>query len=208
MTDDSDIDPELLEDVLEVELEGDASASSEVTDLADPAPPGAPVRARRGADRSKLLAFGVLPAAAVALAAGAAFLGWQLHSRDGADAAARDSVAAAGDATAAILSYNAATVEKDLNAARDRLTGSFLDSYTELINDVVIPGAKEQKINVQARVSAAASVSAKPKHAVALVFVDQKTTVGTGAPTNSASSVRVTLDKVEGRWLVSGFDPV
>ena len=117
-------------------------------------------------------------------------------------------MAAAGDATAAILSYNAATVEKDLNAARDRLTGSFLDSYTELINDVVIPGAKEQKINVQARVSAAASVSAKPKHAVALVFVDQTTTVGTGAPTNSASSVRVTLDKVEGRWLVSGFDPV
>jgi hypothetical protein len=66
MTDDSDIDPELLEEFLEVELEGDASAPSEAADLADPAPPRAPVRARRGADRSKLLAFGVLPAAAVA----------------------------------------------------------------------------------------------------------------------------------------------
>jgi Mce-associated membrane protein len=32
--------------------------------------------------------------------------------------------------------------------------------------------------------------------------------VGQDAPTNSASSVRVTLDKIDGRWLISGFDPV
>jgi Mce-associated membrane protein len=51
-------------------------------------------------------------------------------------------------------------------------------------------------------------VSATSDHAVVLVFVDQTVTVGRDAPSNTASSVRVTLDKVKGRWLVSGFDPI
>jgi hypothetical protein len=53
MTDDSDIDPELLEDVLEVELEGDASPK--VTDLPDAAPPRAPNP--NPSNRSTTLAF-------------------------------------------------------------------------------------------------------------------------------------------------------
>jgi len=43
---------------------------------------------------------------------------------------------------------------------------------------------------------------------VVLVFVDQTTTIGNDAPSQSTSSVRVTLDKVDGRWLISQFDPV
>jgi Mce-associated membrane protein len=117
-------------------------------------------------------------------------------------------VAAARDITVAILSYRAGTVEQDLRSARDRLTGAFLDSYTDLINNVVIPGAKEKNITSEARVSAAASVSAAPTRAVALVFVDQRVVQGADAPSGTASSVRVTLDKVGDRWLVSGFDPV
>jgi Mce-associated membrane protein len=57
-------------------------------------------------------------------------------------------------------------------------------------------------------VPAAASVSADPGHAVVLVFVNQTVTMGTGVPTDTASSVRITLDKVDGRWLISKFDPV
>jgi Mce-associated membrane protein len=43
---------------------------------------------------------------------------------------------------------------------------------------------------------------------VVLVFVNQTVVVGQGAPSDTASSVRVTLDKVGGRWLISKFDPV
>jgi Mce-associated membrane protein len=32
--------------------------------------------------------------------------------------------------------------------------------------------------------------------------------MGNAAPTNTASSVRVTLDKIDGRWLISQFDPI
>ncbi len=175
---------------------------------AEDGPPDAPAPVRRRADWSRGAVFGVLPAVALVLAAGAGVLKWQDSSRRSAEAAAMESVSAARDATTAILSYRAESVEQDLNAARDRLTGSFLDSYTRLIHNVVIPGAKEKKISTLAQIPAASSVSASDDHAVALVFVDQTVTIGAGAPTTSASSVRVTLDKVGGRWLVSGFDPV
>ena len=82
---------------------------------------------------------------------------------------------------------------------------------------MVIPGAKEKQISAVANVPEAASVSANPVcalrwfrftcHAVVLVFVNQTVVVGTGAPTDTASSVRITLDKVGDRWLISEFDP-
>ena len=156
----------------------------------------------------KVLVFGGPPAVAVFLAALAGFLGWQDFSHREAQDAAAESVAVARDTTQAILSYKADTVEQDLNAVRDRLGGSFLESYADLVSEVVIPGAREMMISAVAEVPAAASVSATPSHAVALVFIDQTVTMGTGVPTKSASGVRVTLDKVDGRWLVSGFDPV
>jgi Mce-associated membrane protein len=158
--------------------------------------------------RLRALAFGVLPALVVVLSAGAGLLRWQDVSHRAIDTARTESVAAARDATEAILSYKADSVEQDLGAARGRLTGSFLDSFTDLVNKVVIPGAREKKISAAAKVSAAASVSAAAEHAVALLFVNQTVVIGGGAPSGSASSVRVTLDKVDDRWLVSGFDPV
>ena len=192
---------EIDADVEDVPLEsGDETATAAET----------PTKPRRSWLR--IVAFAVLPALAVVLAVAAGYLKWQEASRDETRAAATESVAAAREITPAILSYKAESVDKDLNAVRDRLTGSFLDSYTKLINEVVIPGAKQQKISAAAQVAAAASVSATPEHAVTLLFVNQTVTMGAGgdksAPTTTASSVRVTLDKVDGRWLVSGFDPV
>ena len=51
-------------------------------------------------------------------------------------------------------------------------------------------------------------MSATETHAVVLVFINQATTIGNDPPTNTASSVRVTLDKLSDQWLIAGFDPV
>jgi len=51
-------------------------------------------------------------------------------------------------------------------------------------------------------------VSATENHAEVLLFVNQTVNMGNNAPTKTASSVRVTLDKIGGRWLISGFDSV
>nr|WP_221218745.1 MULTISPECIES: hypothetical protein [unclassified Mycolicibacterium] len=183
------------------EAEVEETSETEVTPEAEP---------KRRAGRVTVAALVVVSVLAVGLAVAAGFFGWQAWSTRDADRARTESVQAAKDSTVALLSYKAETVDKDLGAARDRLTGSFLDAYTQLVNNVVIPGAKEKKISAVAQVPAAASVSVSPKgeHAVALLFVNQTVVMGTDAPTNTTSSVRVTLDKVNGRWLISGFDPV
>jgi Mce-associated membrane protein len=94
-----------------------------------------------------------------------------------------------------------------LTAARDLLTRSFRDSYTSLVNDVVIPGAQQKKISAAATVPAEASMSASADHAVVLVFVNQTVVIGEDAPSATSSAVQGTLDKAGNRWLISGFDP-
>jgi Mce-associated membrane protein len=167
-----------------------------------------PKSARRRIQWSKAIAYGLIPGLALLLASAAGYLKWQDGTARGAEAARVESVRAAINSTIALLSYRPDTVQKDLEAAKGRLTGTFLSAYTQLTHDVVIPGAKQKQISAVATVPAAAASSATPTHAVVLLFVDQTVTVGQSAPTNTASSVRVTLDKVEGRWLISQFDPV
>jgi Mce-associated membrane protein len=187
-----------------VELEEASSEGAETEEAEDVEP-----QARwRQIKWSRVLAFGVLPVLALVIAAAAGFLKWQDAWVRGSGAAGIESVAAAKDSTVALLSYQPDTVDKDLAAARDRLTGKFEDSYTQLVHDVVIPGAKKDHIAAVATVPAAASVSATPRHAVVLVFVDQTVTVGNDAPTETSSIVRVTMDNIGGRWLISAFDPV
>lgn len=157
---------------------------------------------------TRLLAFVVLPLLAVLLAGACGYLKWQVGSGRETVTARIESTQAAKDSTVALLSYSPDTVQQQLGAARDLLTGTFRDSYTALTNDVVIPSAKQKQISAAATVSAVASVSATPRHAVALVFVNQTTIVGSGAPTGTSSVVQVSLDKVGGKWLISSFDPV
>jgi Mce-associated membrane protein len=187
------------------EVEESAETEEEAADAAEPEGSG-PIRRRFS--WSRVMAFGVLPALALVLAVTAGFFKWQDSSVRDADVARIESVQAAKDSTTALLSYKPDSVEQQLGAARDLLTGDFRNSYTSLTHDVVIPGAKQKQISAVATVPAAASVSASPNHSVVLVFVNQTVTVGNGAPSDTASSVRVTLDKVSGRWLISGFDPV
>jgi Mce-associated membrane protein len=171
-----------------------------------------PAKNRRQINWLRIFAYRVLPALALILVVAAGCLGgyliWQNTSDRDSRTARIESVAAAKDATIALLSYKPDTAEKDLSAARDRLTGAFKDSYTQLTHDVVIPGAKQKQISATATVPALASVKATPNHAVVLLYVNQTTVIGTDAPSDSVSTVRVTLENVQGRWLVSDFDPI
>jgi Mce-associated membrane protein len=73
---------------------------------------------------------------------------------------------------------------------------------------MVVPGSREKQISAVASVPAAASVSATDDSAVVLLFVNQTINIGSDAPSGTASCVRVTLAKVDGRWLISKFEPV
>ena len=200
-------------DDVETEVTGHAEGSSEgiaeSTEDADGSPTAEqPNTVRRHISWTRILSYGVLPGVALLLACGAGYLKWQDSTMRASKAASIESVQAAKDSTTALLSYRPHTVEQDLTAAQDRLTGDFKDTYRSLIHDVVIPGAKQKQISAEVSIPATASVSATEDHAVALVFVNQTVVIGNGVPTATASSVKVTLDKVAGRWLISQFEPV
>lgn len=212
-------DTDLAEEVIDNESAGDTgdptgtvapedAEASECPPPEDSSEESKPEAVRRRNSWTRVFGFGVLPALALLLALAAGYLKWADNSVRSADQARIESVQAAKDGTVAMLSYKPDTIERQLSDARNLLTGDFKQSYTDLINDVVIPGAKQKQISAAASVPAVASVSSDANRAVVLVFVDQTTVIGQSAPTDLASSVRVTLDKIDGRWLISKFDPV
>ena len=219
MSDDTDRvgDESSLDDLAERDdLADEAEAADEAdlldvdeTEASEAAADAAAAQVERGSrfSGSRLLVV-ALPALALIIALGVGYLKWLDGAARESLAAAEASVRAASESTIAILSYKPETVDRDLKAAAERLTAGFRQQYTQLVNDVVAPGAKQQHITAVATVPAAASVSATGKHAVVLVFVDQTTTIGNDAPTQTTSSVRVSLENVDGRWLISQFDPV
>jgi Mce-associated membrane protein len=209
---DDDEAPEAQEaPLVEIDAESDTAGDAESDALQENqehSESAASDKDNRRIDWSRVLAYGVLPGLTLLLAFVAGFSQWQESSARTAQTARTESVAAAKESAIAILSYQPDSVGKSLVAARDRLTAPYKDAYTKLTNDVVIPGAQQDHVSVTATVPAAASVSASPRHAVVTLFVDQMAANSENAPTTTESSIRVTLEKISGRWLISGFDPI
>ena len=157
---------------------------------------------------NRILTFGLLPTVALALGISAGYLKWQDNSARQAQIDGRQAATSGAEGAIAMLSYRADSVEHDLTAAQERLTGDFRNSYAALIHDVVIPGSKEKHISSQAKIPAAATISVHGADAQVLIFVDQSVAIGDDPPTDTASSVKLTLQKVHGRWLIAKFDPV
>uniref|UniRef100_A0A5Q5BHF6 Mce associated membrane protein n=2 Tax=unclassified Mycobacterium TaxID=2642494 RepID=A0A5Q5BHF6_MYCSS len=201
-----------IENDIANDIEDHAEVDTEDVDVAQGEAPAetsgeaTPVQAGRNIGR--IVAYVVLPVAVLAMACGVGFLKWQANSIGTSQATAAQSVSAATEIATAMLSYRADQVEQDLTAASDRMTGEFRNEYTTLINDVVIPGAKEKRVSAEATVPAAALVSSSADRAEVLVYIDQTTTVGDDPPSATTSSARVSLEKVGDRWLLAGFEPV
>lgn len=118
-------------------------------------------------------------------------------------------MAAAADGAVAVLTYAPKTMEKDFAAAESHLTGDFLSHYTEFTRKVVTPAVKEKEVQTMAAVVRKGIVSLQPQAAEVLIYLNQ-TTISKTNPDGSysMSSVKVGLEKHDGRWLISSFDPV
>lgn len=71
------------------------------------------------------------------------------------------------------------------------------------------PAAKEKEVQTIAAVVRKGIISMRPHSAEVLIFLNQ-TTISKTVPDGSysMSSVKVGLQKQDGRWLISSFDPV
>jgi Mce-associated membrane protein len=121
-----------------------------------------------------------------------------------------DTVAkAASDGTAALLSYAPETLDKDFASARSHLSGGYLDYYNHFTETIVAPAAKQKAMKTTAHVKGAAVSGLRPDSAVVLVLVDQTTTSkDTPEPSTVASSVLVSMVRVNRDWLITKFEPV
>jgi Mce-associated membrane protein len=168
-----------------------------------------PRRGRRPVATRLAVALLVIVSVVGVAAGGAAgyFYGAAVNDR-AVTSGAQEAERLARDATVAMLAYTPDNVDTTMRQAADRLTGDLKARYEKLANDVVIPTAKDKRVLSLASVVGSALVSTTAQECVVLVFVNQSTAYGDQTPTDAASAVKVTLRKVDGRWMISGFDPV
>jgi Mce-associated membrane protein len=155
--------------------------------------------------RPILLAALVL--AAVGLAAGVFFFLYR-PDRQIDDAAAQRAIRAASDGAVASLSYSTDSMDRDFANAKSHLTGEFLAYYDKFTKQIVTPAVRGKHIAQTATVVRAAVSELHPDSAVVLVFLNETTTSkDKSQPLTTPSSVRITLRKVNGSWLISKLDP-
>lgn len=124
-------------------------------------------------------------------------------------AAEQAAVAAATSGTVDLLSYAPETIDADLATAKSQMTGEFLTYYGKFTTDVVAPAVRDRGVKASARAVDAALMEIHPTDAKVLVFLNQETVSRERLePAFTASSVIVSLVKVDGKWLISAFEPV
>lgn len=126
------------------------------------------------------------------------------------DAAARgQAVDAASQGAVKVLTYTPTTMSADFAAAEAVLTGEFLDYYRDFTKDVVAPAAEQKNVSTKAEVVRAGIVELQRDDAKVLLYINQTTTSTEFPDGNStASSVVVTMQRIDGDWLINAFDPV
>lgn len=118
-------------------------------------------------------------------------------------------VSAASEGTVALLSYSPESLDKDFATAKAHLSGNFLSYYNQFTEQIVAPAAKQKSLKTTAHVVGTAVSELDPDSAVVLVYVNQTTTSKDKPdPSMSASSVLVSMTRVNGTWLITKFDPV
>lgn len=125
------------------------------------------------------------------------------------DAATHQAVQAASDGAVAVVSYSYENLDRDIALAKSLSTGEFLSYYSKFSQDFIAPAARKGHLIATANVLRAAAIELHPDSAVVLVFMNQNTaSKEKPEPLTTASSVVVTLNKVNGSWLIAKLDPL
>lgn len=158
--------------------------------------------------RRKPLLLGIILAAAAVLATVLYVTAYRPIQQSG-DAAGDAAVRAASSATVALLSYAPETLDQDIERSRSLMSGDFLTYYSKFTTDVVAPAVRTKGIKAAAQVVNAGLMEIRRNEAKVLVFLNQETVSRERPePALTASSVVVSLTKVDAKWLISALDPV
>ncbi|WP_051026888.1 hypothetical protein [Nocardia higoensis] len=153
-----------------------------------------------------------LPAATLLAAATAATAGWTvvtLTNETAVTQAGQEALETARRTIPALLTYDHTTVEEQLPAHYDALTGDFRDEFRTLAEEQIIPTAKDRHTVTTAQIVESGLVLATPEHVTVLMFVNQTTTNSESPdPRLDGSRIRVHLINEPAGWQISGIEPI
>jgi Mce-associated membrane protein len=164
----------------------------------------APARDRRVVPGWLLVGVG---AVALLMAGAAAVVAATVPSDQSVDQASGAARAAAERAIVPILSYDAAHLEESRAAAEGYLTGAYRKEYAKLFDGVIAGNAPSTGTVVEADLVSSGVVRADDDRVQVFLLVDQsRTNKAEKKPVVYKNWVTVTMEKVDGDWLVSGLD--
>jgi Mce-associated membrane protein len=156
-------------------------------------------RGRRGVPGWLLAALAV----AVAIVAGAAATVYALRGDTDVEESAAAARTAAEEAIVPILSYDFRHLDQDRAAAQSYLTSDYRKVYDQFITGVVEPNVEEVRPVVTVRVVSSGVRRAGTDRVEVVLFFDQETTnKRTSEPIVYQNYATVTMQRVEGQWLV------
>jgi len=191
------------------EADEPVEAADDVPVVEEPAqqPAEEPVTPRRDTWRNRPwrrdLRRGLLPVLiAVSLAANG-LLGWQLWQEHQARQAGQQALQAAVTYAGALTSLDANNVDQNFREVLDGATGEFKDMYTRSsvqLRQLLI----DNKASAHGVVVQSAIQSQSANQVVVLLFIDQTVTnKSVPDPRIDRSRIKMTMEKVDGRWRAS-----
>lgn len=152
--------------------------------------------------RSNVVRWAAASVLAVVLA-GAGYEGWLLFQYHQKDVAAAQALSAAKKYIVTLTSVDTNAIDKNFSDVLDGSTGEFKDMYTKSsaqLRQALI----DNKAAAHGSVIDAAVQSATEDKVDVVLFVDQSVSNGAApAPQLDRSRVKMTMEKVDGRWLAS-----
>lgn len=155
----------------------------------------------------------IVTAAATLVAAGTVAAAAVLFVQDRGDERTLDSrssaTSAAVEKVPVLLSYDFNSVDAQLGAALESLTGDFRKQYETLAGQVIAPAAREKSVTTSATVVESAVVESSENEVTLLLFLNQTTTSRDRAePKLDGSRVTVAMEKVGDDWKIADVTPV
>jgi Mce-associated membrane protein len=158
---------------------------------------------RRRADRMRWLAAAAL---IVVLAGAAGYVGQQRFHQHQKEVAVAQALDAARKYAITLTNIDTKAIDQTVADILDGSTGEFKDLYTKSASQLRQLLVDNQAVT-RGHVVESAVKSASPNKVQVLLFVDQSVTnLAFPKPRIDRSRVRMTMEKVDGRWLVSRIE--
>lgn len=188
----------------DVEPEAEAATGAEESDEDDSPLLGKRNKAeRRKRPWGRYLRRSVLPVLLVASLTVSGLLGWRQWQEHQVKIAGQQAQQAAVNYAQILTSIDSNNVDQNFRQVLDGATGEFKDMYTQSsvqLRQLLI----DNKATAHGVVVDSAIASASANKVVVLVFIDQTVTnMAVPDPRIDRSRIKITMEKIDGRWLAS-----